>query len=760
MLVVVHAFARQAAPDFDRRLTFSCAAIPVATAVKQLSEQTGVLLTAQGPISSEMLVLRFNGVPLRVAMAKIADATSGEWIKSETGYQLGRSPGLARTIERAARAKRIANIKKALADRLHSYGKFDASILRRYFEGMRKATDVANPPGARGGVETSDLSAAKDMPDIQEPGERLTTRVLAAMSPEELADIPSEERTVFSSGPTQMQRPLGSGAYQSVQDYANEQAIWNKVASEQGNAGNGIDVTTTGTASTAGGTGGEQVVDYVRTSRSEWTSDQGQITKPIAKVLLIVTPDWESGTIDIQFKICDAAGNVMATPRTTIATSEGGDDSPADQAAGDKGDQKPKPKIPHIELSPLAKELAATQSQPGSDQLEWSPYQLQGKIPSAELIQFLLHPETNDPLSLVPSELLLKFAETRNVNVAVCLDDSAFGLALWAARQPDQFLDFMGDSARLDKDWIIGRPSDPIHPRLESRKALGKFLRDCAQLGRVGLEPLGAYAQNIPEFESSLGWTMSHVLYASNDWMRGSQDWLYVRLFGSLSSTQREALTKGGRIPLTTMTASQIDTVARIIYGRDVDSDGSSEGDSSPDVPPVDSLVRYRMMMMNGGGTLKSEPTELLPKGVDYGITLTMSQQNDTVVFTSMKMNGASMPPEALDPDSVAMMILGSQNYSFLGGDQGFQFNIDGYQMGKRQTYSMTLNLPLKCADAGSVSDAAMDPGKIGGLDRLPPDIQKQIQDRVAEMKKMYQDMPIQNFNRRRGDNGVPPPQR
>jgi len=70
---------------------------------------------------------------------------------------------------------------------------------------------------------------------------RAFMRVLLSFSPEELAGVPPERKTVFSTSPTAMQRSLSQSAFDALGELVHEQMVWedavDKYLPEQANQG-------------------------------------------------------------------------------------------------------------------------------------------------------------------------------------------------------------------------------------------------------------------------------------------------------------------------------------------------------------------------------------------------------------------------------------------------------------------------------------------------------------------------------------------
>lgn len=696
--------ARQTDPALERKVTFRCQAMTAAAAIDQLSKLSETPLSTQAPISGEMLVLRFKDVPLRIAMDRMATAASGEWVKTESGYTLTRPGTLIRAIEHTQRAERIAALKEALAKRLKDFQPYDANTVATLFDALRsnaKAKPAAGSPQS----ESRPAAFAR-----QRPSERLTTRLLAGIDVENLADLPNGQRIVFSTRPTAMQRPLASQAYQAVQDFAREQQIWN-------GASNGLSVP-----------GGRYL------SMGQATASPQVIASQANRLLMVCVADWDYGTIQVQVKIADQAGQVLSDTRSAIFLRSFA--AVADKPAGSPVSPGRTGKA--IQLSPLAQELR--------DLLrtdENGAHAGVAKPISADLKGYLLNPVQNDPLDLFPSEPFLAAGDALDLNVAACVDDSDFEGSMSSDLTADGAL---SGSGKIKDGWFILSPDNPLKVKHEDRRALSVFLNSAAQKGRLTLEAKAAYAQVVDGFDGGLGAGLIDAIVPGLSGTLDGEDWLFLRLYGTLSATQRDMLLKGGRIPLNDLFSKQQAVVAQIVFGRDVESMESTVTATEQDGP------------LTPTSSLASEPTELLPNGLDHRVSITMGTSDETALFSSTKVNDQVLPMELTDTDSIAMSMIGPLLKDIM--PEGFDEVLVGFRTGRKQTYSLAVNLPNHGADSDDLVDAQMQPGPVLTFDKLPGDTKKLIQDRIDEMTKIFKEMRSKGFpSQGQGQGtGVPPP--
>lgn len=705
-IILACLIARQADPALEQKVTFQCPATTAAAAIEQLSKLSGTPLYAQAPISSEMLVLRFKDVPLRIAMEKMATAASGEWTKTESGYTLTRPGTLVRAIEHKQRTDRISALKDVLAKRLKDFQAYDANTVAALFDAVRSNAKVKPTPGSPQ-PESRSVAFAR-----QRPPERLTTRLLAGMDAETLADLPSGQRTVFSTRPTAMQRPLSNQAYQAIQDYAREQQIWDGASTSQ---------------SLPGG--------RYRSFGQAAASPPQTIAAKADRLLMVCIADWDYGTIQVQIKIADRTGQVLSDTRSAIFLSSfapTGDTPAGATASPGKGGKA-------IAVSAIAKELhdLLRVDENGAHASATKPI-------SSDLKSYLLNPGQHDPLELFPSEPILGAAEALNLNVAACVQDSDFRESVSSDLTTD---DALSGDGKVKDGWFTLSPDNPLKTRHEDRRALAALLNSAARQGRLTLDARAAYAQLVDSFDGSLAESLIDVIVPGLSETFQSEDWLFLRLYGTLSATQRDVLLKGGRIPLNDLFSKQQVVVGQIVYGREVES---GEIDAATTAEPDGAWTPT--------SSLASEPTELLPNGLDNRVSIGMSSADETALFSSTKINDQVLPMELTDTDSIAMSMMGPILKDIM--PEGFDEVLVGFRTGRKQTYSLMVNLPNRAADSDELVDAQMQPGPVLTFEKLPADTKKVVQDRIDEMTKIFKEMQSKGFpGQGQGQGtGVPPP--
>ena len=135
-----------------------------------------------------------------------------------------------------------------------------------------------------------------------------------------------------------------------------------------------------------------------------------------------------------------------------------------------------------------------------------------------------------------------------------------------------------------------------------------------------------------------------------------------------------------------------------------------------------------------------------------------MTTESKDSLYVSYTFNGSPGPMQAVEPDMIAMMIAGKDQFS--GEMGGMQFALNGFRQGRQRNETITIGLPYKCSDATTLTEDQIKPGEAIPYEKLPENVRKEVEARIADYKKMFKDAGDSFFTNRRGDSGnsVPPP--
>src|SRR5690349_1489321 len=93
MLLLLLAVVQQ--PDFSRAIDFRTPPARVVNILPGLAKKAGVTLQAAGPPRDDVLVISVKNRPVSEIMDKIAEATSSNWVKKGSAFELTSDKAIA-----------------------------------------------------------------------------------------------------------------------------------------------------------------------------------------------------------------------------------------------------------------------------------------------------------------------------------------------------------------------------------------------------------------------------------------------------------------------------------------------------------------------------------------------------------------------------------------------------------------------------------------------------------------------------------------
>lgn len=623
-LFVVALFAMGHAQDLTQRVTITIPAAPVAQVLQKISAQSSVRLEATQALANDVVAIRLKDVPLADALKQVASVVAGEWIQIEGGYRLNRSTSLDRAeqqAEIAARATRLREAIAKLADEAKRAPAIDRETARQMIYGPGNSQRGGSGEvrievqGSSGGPVRQVFSAS-----AQTPATRAIHQVLALLDVNEIAAMPRGSRQVFAFTPTSVQRPLPSACRDVIANYVEAQRIWNEVLAEGGQSG--------------------------RPSLFLGGSPQatGTVQGRMAEALLVITRPTFGDGYQASLTVANEQGETMASGAAFIVPAP----RPESNADSVQAPAEAKP----IALSTLSKEfvelvkgsvgsgrgvgvfrLALDVGDNNAPVTVFSSGGNEGAPPkiSPAWRDRLLAPDKFEPLSTVPSEAVIGIAEALDLNLVACVPDSMLipcarsfaGGELKPSDALRQALTTWGLAREVREGWLILKPAEPYSARKQrvDRPTLGKMLRSLDARGTLTLDELAELAlkqQEPPEFQGlgMLYFRLVNPAFADRQLMAtetGERDML--RLWGSSSAAQRQAMLRGQPIPFGTFDSAQREILRQMVYW-------SNDG---PHVQVGGSGAESRQGMLARGGfatglfgpmSLSTERTEVLPNGV------------------------------------------------------------------------------------------------------------------------------------------------
>lgn len=532
------------------KVTYSTVAVPMKRALAELSDRVGVRLEASPELAREPLILDVHDVELKELEQRIADTCLAEWQKDKDVLRLVRTPRFRKELE-AKEFKFDVESAQVLLDSVNAY-------LAKH--------PAFGPKEAREHADRVALALTKDPESESNPGQDyrriqkvsqdgplyiLYRRLLACFTANDLAQLPIEERVVYSFQPTPLQRPFPAGASKVLADFNASWAAWTQAARDKHlerfiNRDRGIET---------------NMMYLLQAAEKD--------PVPVSKVLLSVNRTLYDPVGNVRLMIADQNGKIL------IETYG----SPMEQVYVEQ-QTKPRPQLPPgapIQFSALTREWSEAYSKVSLR----GPDDLPKPVPvSAELRSRLLDPEHYDPLSFAASEALLATAKAEGKQLAAYLtDDMGSALEDLPNRtKPDTSivrtrLNTLDGCDIQDSDgWLTVRPRRPLrclHMR-EDRKALGAFLRTIDKEGRKTLDSEAAY---VASFQSdavdnfTLGQERELALFPTPWTETANRSRQALWFHGSMSIGQRAQLQQGA-VRFDMLEPKQQATVIRILKGE------------------------------------------------------------------------------------------------------------------------------------------------------------------------------------------------
>ncbi len=710
------------AQTIDQKVTFEHGTASVQEVVRALAEKTGSPLAVPPALGNEFVFVSVKDAPLKEVLDRIADVTACEWKEKDHKLWLTRSAAKLRQEEKDAIEFRLKGIEKGLAKACEALAeKIDA---KRIEAATKERRELERRPMDNQGFDNSRWQRLTNLQSLT-PARRTLLRMLSVIDPRVLTTLNSGDRIVFSTSPTAMQKRLPPKAEAALASFKTEQVMWAE-------AGQNL----------------PKIEDSERIYRIGQEDGEAYLSpqkEPIAKTLLIFEQDENNfgGPLSALLILAGEKDNVLYSSREQIAV--------LDEKAMNDLMKAPAPASPHpIDLSPDFHLLL--------DGIKGAFGRGNPKLALPENLRNILSsPDKNEPLGLSTTDPFRAVAAERKTNIVASIPDFAHWMIAFLAMAPDRSVDMYLSALRTagemrieeSNGWLMARPGMPARARelREDRTALGKFLRRAVAENRLSLDNAAEYSITnlVPQNHPSIS-QLHLMLLGLTEY--GQQYHAHaLRLYGSLSASQKELLQNGGKLLLGSMTPYQLSQVTRLLYGAYARSAWESR---------IQEYERSKSQMNYSyrGSTLRTEPTEAFPFGVPRDGYLTLARKESVVIFASSADQQNSWPQEI---DQFGMNLYQQEHPDIFPWVRN-QPALDRFRVGDQKDIDMTIYLSSTMLMSENLKDSKMKTEGVGvPLNQLPQDIQDRIKkamDRAKEMYKNAKPGDYQDFNQR----SKPPP--
>lgn len=520
-----------AVASLERGITCEMRAARLPVVFKKLSAQSHTELTCAPTMSDTILLISVHDMPREKLMERIADATCGKWATAGQGFTLLFDTKRAEAQEKAALERLAGQISRAQE-------KFAASIKLEPFtpvraqlllDGLGQYDELAlanNYDGQRAYRLMDSLK--RDM-----PAQRALNKIASMLDPKLLASLP-RGRSALSDRPTRMEYRLPDSIRSVLDDFVKETRVWLSVFK------------------------GDPAYD----SRPSHAGGDPRSIKAVPeasklKIFINVTKynRWDTPNLNVEF--ADENNSVVAS---------GG--------IGLPGVAVSPPEIlkPQLNLTPLT---LSAEAQRYHDALMAEPKVGRPGV-EGELKKQLLDPVSFEPLSYVPSELILQAARAENLDVVASLPDISQGFNYVFTKLTPPEKRTIGNVWRIlygqyitktENGCLTVSPKERVKPI--NRQSLAILLRSIDAEGILRLDPAadfmaGEEFDNLPLLVFGAMDAIVPGSFAASTWTWGER----LKFYGLLTAEQRKRLKEGSTVTIRELSAAARSQLRSLVYNN------------------------------------------------------------------------------------------------------------------------------------------------------------------------------------------------
>lgn len=578
-MALTAAFAQ--AQDFNKQISVNISAMRLGPALEKLSHDAGVNLRAGAALSNEVVEIISKDLSVLTIMNKLAQVTGGEWAKESDGYRLVVAPSITTADNKLLIAERTASFKNAIDDMMKPVNEtpnLSVEEAKKQIQEQREAMQQMMQQARDGGNQRG--AAGRNMRGLMNnnPEGRAAAKFLALIGAENLAAIPTGNRIVYATSPTQMQKGLGNNAWSVVQQYMAERQNYRDAMAQMPQEGNLPGIRTGG----PGGPGGQ-------------TTQQDLAPAKLIIVCQNQNNFFSNGMVNVQFMIANKSGQIIGSgfsfvnadqAEPTVSNSGEGDAITVSESAKTwakilkpggvfgGGPMMMQSRGPGGRTQQVTIAVAGSELQGGGETKETALTEEQKKT--------LLDVANVDPLSLVASEVFASAANNLNTNMIACLpDELVYEVSSVVGSSGITVSQLLETSKKLwkmkvtqENGLLLIQPEYPFTERASrvDRVGLSKILAKTNTKAKLSLEELGAYALARTDSVSQsawdgLYWRLINPASAREDFMKVAgfeKDGL--RIYASVDVSTRQQMAKGQPVRLSSLSPNARALVDRLIW--------------------------------------------------------------------------------------------------------------------------------------------------------------------------------------------------
>ena len=680
-------------PGLDQKVSIDAKGVTGKELSEELTRKTGIRFETMDEATADRYIVHIENAPLMDAMQRIAEAETGEWLRlGENAYRLRRSPVKAA----AARAKAKAETIRKFTKVLDSYRKQLGAVPDFSDDAAQKLAKEwrhLGPPPNNGGMDFSGYWERQNKLERAIPVGRAFMRVLVTFTPEELAELPIDLKTVYSTSPTAMQHAMSNAALDGLNTMIQEQIVWEdavaKYLPEQANQGwNGM-------------------------------ATSGHI-RNVTNAMITFTRWDENSGVQAQLILSDKKGHIVT--ETYLFVDE--QYEPPKKDANAPPPPKPEPDVP---LSALDSAFASV--------FGYNNWDGRAKAPEAsdEMKAIAADPEKYDPLSTFISDSLIGIAGQRHENVAAVLDERSlywFASSVTKKGINPRTIDNMARSSDQIVDegsgWLVlslKQPDRADQVRCD-RHALRLMLDSARAQGRLTLDDAATFSLSSERFNESPIPQAYLTLFLDKQGARTLQenDKNLLRFYGSLDAGQRSI---AEHLPLSRLDGFQISLLEKLVFG----SWANLQEEQNDPMQPDEDGQYYGFW-----NSIEREPTVSLGDGIPRTGYAKITLAKNKAILAHMQYGDWDQGFQTYDAGSLGWMIASWDTQS----SGNMPWRVLGMRPADRTQVTFEFKYTEKISQQLTLQDVLPTAGETNFVEKLPDDLRRELQKSIDEARKQY----------------------
>ncbi len=704
-LVAALLFAICSAQDLSKTIDYTTKAVPLRTALDQVSSQAGVKLYPSDELSEEPVILRLKSVTTKEVMDRLAAAVGAEWQDRGKGeLMLVRSEQMHEDLRQKAldgRATQLSAAIKMLSDQMAKEPFDDERVkgLANTYLGLTKMDDQA-----------SSQYIAWETTASHAPAGRALISILSQLDKKALAAIPIASTAVFSNEPTSKQ----------IRANFDGVAIGEQLDKEVNLLADTLEKFSKG--------------EDRKPLRYGVQDPFLHIASPPTRFILIVNYDfYYMGGLRLKMIGFDKDNHPKVVAGTTLMLNAGGmNEMMSDhtkQMLAAKGEAAAK-------LSPESLAMIAhmKNARRGGD-----PPPLQDSLREAAL-----HPEEFDPLNFVFADACLDLAESKNLNAVIYPSDmdltSAFmaavdGTVKLSSFEQDLSL-FKQGTLSYENGWMTYTPVDRLQAweLRADRSKLGECLRDADEHGFVSI----AKAAQLAASERCTGdmptVTLVEAMYGRNYAPYYQRDKPTLIFYASLDESEKQALGTGseedGGLPAGSLTKEQYQELENIAY--DDKNDWFIRFFKEDGEPSLNNDFAF--------SEASREATEIFGSGLPVSTSVRLEQSQGPTYFVCYKSSNGTEYCQNQELSGIAYQeamheLFGDKPHSQYGSTSELLWICTG----ESRKLTFRFRFDKHYSKSRTLEEAAQTGNERWTLATLPQDLKSQLTELIEQQKKDIQ---------------------